>query len=143
MLSGWINSCKASHARCQVQESSWLPSRLLDVGPPDGSELPRLVEMLSANSQGDYAALSHMWGDMNVRPPLRTLVSNYDDMKIGIPIPGLPKNFVQAMIVTRKLGLRYLWIDSLCIIQDSSSDWKSEAATMHEVYKFAKVTIVA
>lgn len=134
-----------SHATCQIQGNSWLPARLLDVGPPDESELPRLVETSIASVEGEppYAALSHMWGDMSNRPPLRTLMSNYKDMKNGIPVSTLPKNLLQAMIVTRRLGLRYLWIDSLCIIQDSSSDWKAEAATMHEVYKYAEVTIVA
>lgn len=84
-----------------------------------------------------------MWGGATNRPPLRTLLSNYDGMKDGILISDLPKNFLQAMIITRRLGLQYVWIDSLCIIQDSSSDWKKEAATMHEVYKYAEVTIVA
>ncbi len=143
LLSNWITDCKSSHATCQVQESSWLPGRLLDVGPSDGAQLPRLVETSSDSVQGKYAALSHMWGDMSNRPPLRTFLSNYDNMQNGIPISSLPKNFVEAMIVTQRLGLRYLWIDSLCIVQDSSSDWEKEAATMHEVYKYAEVTIVA
>ncbi|KAF8865683.1 HET-domain-containing protein [Acephala macrosclerotiorum] len=144
LLSQWIRSCKSTHARCQVpSESLWIPTRLLDVGAKDGEELPRLIETSPSNVRGGYTALSHMWGGESNRPPLLTLMSNYDRMKDGIPISDLPKNFLQAMMITRKLGFRYVWIDSLCIIQDSSSDWKKEAVTMHEVYKYAEVTIVA
>jgi hypothetical protein len=101
---------------------------------------PRLVDN---GDYGPFAALSHMWGDMNHRPPLRTVQYNYEEMKAGIPIWKLSKNFADAMTVTRKLGLQYIWIDSLCIIQDIADDWKKEAVTMHAVYKYAVVTIVA
>jgi hypothetical protein len=84
-----------------------------------------------------------MWGDLSKIPPLRTLASRYEAMKSGIPVWELSMNFADTVAVARKLGLRYIWIDSLCIIQDSPSDWDREAATMHEVYKYAEVTIAA
>jgi hypothetical protein len=84
-----------------------------------------------------------MWGEMLHRPPLQAFHSNYEELKAGIPKSELPRNFLDAVSVTQKLGLQYIWIDSLCIIQDDPADWKKEATTMHEVYKWAKVTIVA
>ncbi len=56
---------------------------------------------------------------------------------------SMPQNFQDAVLVTRLLGLRYLWIDSLCIIQDSKSDWEIEGSKMDQVYKNAYVTLAA
>lgn len=141
MMSEWVNTCKATHELCRIDHSPWLPSRLLEVGQ-DGNVI-RLVETRSYDVRGPYAALSHMWGDMSREPPLRTLVSNYEDMKAGIASTNLPRNFQDAMTTAHFLGIQYVWIDSLCIIQDLSSDWEKEAATMHQVYKYAHLTIVA
>ncbi|PVH81422.1 hypothetical protein DL98DRAFT_349267, partial [Cadophora sp. DSE1049] len=132
--------CKDNHEKCKLESNTWLPSRLLDVGPRDGSQLPRLIETKESNDLGPYAALSHMWGSLI---PLRTIQGNYQELKSGIPMWKLSKNFAQAVVTTRQLKLRYLWIDSLCIIQDLASDWNKEAATMHKVYSHAEVTIVA
>lgn len=68
---------------------------------------------------------------------------NRSEIEQGIPIHKLSRNFADAVETCWCLGLRYLWIDSLCILQDSASDWKQQAQTMHLVYKYAKVTIVA
>jgi hypothetical protein len=117
-----------------------VPTRLLYVG---GSEDPRLVETAQEGVREPYAALSHMWGDSSQLPPLRTILAKYEDMKTRISMWMLSQNFTDAVIVTRQLGLRYIWIDSLCIIQDSAADWQKEAVMMHKVYRYAEVTIVA
>ncbi|KAM5349061.1 hypothetical protein ACJ41O_008884 [Fusarium nematophilum] len=91
----------------------------------------------------EFAALSHMWGDMTVSPPLRTFKSNLETMKKEIKLAELPLNFSHAIHVCIRLNIKYLWIDSLCIIQDSAEDWKYEAGLMHMVYQLALVTIVA
>lgn len=140
LVNNWIQECKSSHDKCRLEDTTWFPSRLLDVGQRDGSQLPRLIETTEPDVLGPYAALSHMWGR---QIPLRTLQGNYEEMKLAIPMWKLSKNFAQAVIATRELKLRYLWIDSLCIIQDLPSDWNKEAATMHKVYSHAEVTIVA
>lgn len=113
---------------------------MLHVG---GSEEPRLVETAQGAVQEPYAALSHMWGDSSRLPPLRTILAKYEDMKMGISMWMLSQNFADAVVVTRQLGLQYIWIDSLCIIQDSVTDWQKEAVMMHKVYRYAEVTIVA
>jgi Heterokaryon incompatibility protein (HET) len=107
---------------------------------------PRIVETetpYESNEPFRYAALSHMWGDVESAPPLRAIRSNYNDLKNGIPLGRLPRNFADAVETCRRLSIKYIWIDSLCIIQDSIDDWKTEAATMHLVYKNALITITA
>lgn len=140
LVSSWINECKDSHAKCRLDTGLWAPTRLLYVG---GSDNPRLVETSQEIFQKPYAALSHMWGDRSQLPPLRTILSKYEDMQKGIPMWMLSKNFADAVTVARQLGLQYIWIDSLCIIQDSLTDWQKEAVMMHKVYRYAEVTIVA
>lgn len=68
---------------------------------------------------------------------------NYDKMQAGIGFESLPALFQDAIVTTQKLGIQYLWIDSLCIIQDSEDDWQAESAKMGSVYRNAKVTIAA
>ncbi|OTB03586.1 hypothetical protein M426DRAFT_12307 [Hypoxylon sp. CI-4A] len=80
---------------------------------------------------------------MTTRPPLQTINSNYQQMKKLISAKSLPQNFLDAALVCTRLDIRYMWIDSLCIIQDSVADWRHEAAQMHLVYRNAKATIVA
>jgi Heterokaryon incompatibility protein (HET) len=84
-------------------------------------------------------ALSHCWGGST---PVMTTIANIDKFRNRIP-PPLPKTFADAVEVTRALGIQYLWIDSLCIIQDSPGDWSNEASLMASVYSSAYVTIAA
>lgn len=92
--------------------------------------------------RGQWVTLSHCWGSPN-QPPLTTTRSNLEDMKQSIPIEILPKTFREAVVVTKALGFRYLWIDSLCIIQDDKSDWEREAITMGLVYARSCLTLAA
>jgi hypothetical protein len=140
LVSKWVNDCKSSHSKCRLDDAPWVPSRLLHVG---GSEDPRLVETAQEGVKEPYAALSHMWGDSSQLPPLQTIMAKYEDMKTKISMWMLSQNFADAVIVTHQLGLQYIWIDSLCIIQDSATDWQKEAVMMHKVYRCAEVTIVA
>lgn len=64
-------------------------------------------------------------------------------MKCSIPWAALPTTYKDAIITTHKLGLQYIWIDSLCIIQDQLSDWEIEAKDMGRIYKNSEVTIAA
>ena len=61
----------------------------------------------------------------------------------SINMTDIPKTFQDAVLITRKLGYRYLWIDSLCIIQDSASDWQIESVKMADIYFNAVVNISA
>ncbi len=88
MILRWISHCKTTHAVCHLPYSStpWHPTRLLDVAPGDDSKLVCLVQSSNLRrNETMYAALSHMWGDAKVEPPLRTMEYNYDEMIQGIP----------------------------------------------------------
>lgn len=64
-------------------------------------------------------------------------------MRQEIPIASLPRTFQHAVIVASHLGLEYLWIDSLCIIQDSTQDWLQELGLMEDVYTNSICNIAA
>jgi hypothetical protein len=137
VILGWFNQCLAEHPLCQTRIQN-LPTRVLHVG--DERQEPHLYETRKEKAQ--YAALSHCWGDLQgVR--LTTTRKVLEDRKKSIPINTLPKSFFDAVLLTRALGIEYLWIDSLCIIQDDEDDWARESAHMAEVYQNAALTISA
>jgi len=84
--------------------------------------------------------LSHCWGGLI---PVTTSLSTLAARQRGLPLEELPATFQDAIFLTRRLGFRYLWIDSLCIIQDSPEDWALEAAKMHKIYAEASLNIAA
>jgi hypothetical protein len=94
----------------------------------------------SQGESGLYVALSHCWGKSKI--PV-TDTPNLPERKKGIQFQSLPKTFQDAIVVTRRLGYQYLWIDSLCIVQDSPSDWEREASLMGAYYGQAHLTLSA
>ncbi|OTB00252.1 hypothetical protein M426DRAFT_30105, partial [Hypoxylon sp. CI-4A] len=88
-----------------------------------------------------YVALSHCWGTK--LPECLTTRANIVDQKNNIPWSSLPKSFQEAVLFTRRLGIHYLWIDSLCIIQRDKEDWLREAGRMFHVYQNAFLTLAA
>lgn len=89
-----------------------------------------------------YVALSHCWGHPS-RQPLITTTASLQERKRHIPLSAVPPTFLDAILLTRKLGIDYLWIDSLCIIQDDLEDWAREGAQMSVVYQNATLTLSA
>ena len=132
-----LERCLELHPNC-VQPISHGPTRLIDVGSSYDDQV-RLVET-RPESYHAYIALSYCWGDGNV---VRTLFSNYEEFKKGIPTSTLPRTIQDAIIVTRNLGQRYLWVDALCIIQDSKSDWETVSANMGSIYRSSLLTLAA
>jgi len=135
-IKGWLEACTTSqgqgkHPRCTPPELSDLPSRVIDV------ELLRL-HCKEPDEKARYVALSHCWG---CQCPIQTTTENLDEHVLGLP--ALPPTFADAVAVTKALGIRYLWIDSLCIVQNSKEDWHAEVARMAEVYENAFFTISA
>ncbi|KAL9637458.1 MAG: hypothetical protein Q9204_001879 [Flavoplaca sp. TL-2023a] len=88
----------------------------------------------------EYLTLSHKWGGACI---LKLTKSNFESMLNGIVINDLPLTFQHAITITRNLGYHYLWIDSLCIIQDDPDDWAFESSTMSRVYSNSILTIAA
>jgi hypothetical protein len=99
-----------------------------------------LLHCAAPGEVGDYACLSHCWGSSQ---PLRTTLANVDQYQTALPQEKMPQTFQDAIAVTNKLGIQYLWVDSLCIIQDSEEEWQREAARMSEIYANSAVTIAA
>lgn len=130
----WLKNCAQSHS-CEVFSGSifdfgWYPKRLIDVTDPTS---PRLLETQFEPPSSHYATLSHCWG---INPDFVTLTTeNLAEFRSGITIDILPASFREAMIICHKLAVRYIWIDSLCILQDSQSDWLLHAAEMSSVYR--------
>jgi hypothetical protein len=87
-----------------------------------------------------YATLSHCWGKASFLQLTSSTLSTFRD---GISLESLPKTFVEAIWVARKMSIPYIWIDSLCIMQDSKSDWATEAASMEDVYSNSRLNIMA
>ncbi|KAF4446333.1 HET-domain-containing protein, partial [Fusarium austroafricanum] len=133
-----FETCINEHNACgPAQTSDWIPTRLLDVQLTRSTrDCVTLVERSDvqaamAYEQAKYLTLSHVWGSSM---PLCLTKHNYLDMKTGVPVDTLPGCFKDAVYIARKLHIRYLWIDSLCILQDSLQDWEREAMTMDRVY---------
>lgn len=117
-----------------------LPTRVLHIK----SITPELdIELLETKGmKGRYCALSHCWGP-KVKKPLRTLRENREQFSKRIPPDAIPKTFQDALIITKGIGIDYLWIDSLCIIQDDLDDWERESEVMGSLYEKATLMIAA
>lgn len=112
---------------------------MLDVGTVGDPQL-HLIETDLASDAQPYATLSHCWGQVEF---MKLKKDNFRDMVQSITISELPKTFRDAVVVTRRLGIPFLWIDSLCIIQDSPEDWATESSSMRSIYKNCLVNIAA
>ena len=91
-------------------------------------------------SQVQWATLSHCWG---LSRQGITISANIEDRQRKLELADLPILYTDAIEIVRKLGLQYVWIDSLCIIQDSNSDWSSESSKMDAYYNGAYLNIYA
>jgi hypothetical protein len=139
LVAQWLEECLKDHQKCCKDRKSKLPTRVLAIG--SYQQDPFLWDG-AGNGSGPYVALSHCWGD-DEHPPLTTTKGTFEARKRGISLAELPQTFRDAILLTRKLGFDYLWIDSLCIIQDDESDWIIQSAQMAGVYQGAILTISA
>ncbi|KAI1880380.1 hypothetical protein JX265_002001 [Neoarthrinium moseri] len=132
----WLQACQSNHPTCQVASPGPLPTRLIYIG---GSCL-KLCITEHIPQQSQYATLSHCWG---LRKFTTLTTGNLSSFLNEIPVDALTKTFKHAVQITRALGLEYIWIDSMCIMQDSAHDWKRESALMADVYGNAEINIAA
>ena len=112
-----IQECEDYHKDCPGAIIPALPTRILDLGTY--STDIKLVQ--SEGLCGKYAALSHCWGSPG-HPPTKTLSTNVEERMRRIKFGDLSTVFQEAVTATRSLGMQYIWIDALCIIQDSKAD---------------------
>jgi hypothetical protein len=143
----WVHKCLQDHEICQNEfipssQKSYLPLRLVDIAGAGSS--PGEVHIVSTatldpNAQVPYCALSHCWGG---KLDVKLTKQNMSSMK-KVHVHTLPKNFRDAIAITRQLGCQYLWIDSLNIVQDDFEEWDTQSTLMGLVYANAKCVISA
>lgn len=130
----WLDTRKNSHPRCSdlaLQESPLLPIRILDVNPQANPAKIRLHQS-QCEEKADYACLSYAWGGPQ---PMMLSKSSLQSFRDAIMVDQLPPRLKDAEYTTRALGLKFLWIDALCIIQDSEDDKAKELGRMHQYYR--------
>ncbi|KAJ4129772.1 hypothetical protein NW768_006741 [Fusarium equiseti] len=135
-----VSFIKTQLSKCQEDHPAWektetpLPTRAIYIGPSNS-----YIRLFDAKGMmARYVTLSHCWGG---EQPTTTTSSNLEALTSCIDFDTLPIVFQQAILVARELGVEYIWIDSLCIIQDSQSDWELESAKMCDYYENAYLTI--
>ncbi|PVH90959.1 HET-domain-containing protein, partial [Periconia macrospinosa] len=131
------------HLGCSYKSNAVLPTRVIDVGDRN-SDFLRLY-CSEKREKAEYIAFSHCWGGLEKEETEKfcTIRGNIGMRRQEFSIDVLPQIFKDAVTITRALGKRYLWIDSLCIIQDDKNDWDIESKKMEDVSSNAYCTIAA
>jgi hypothetical protein len=133
----WLSHCLSHDEKCGNTVSTYMPRRLLNLGLSTDNQDLILFE---PTKPVPYACLSYCWGpetDDVLKTTTRTLKTHYQ----GIRLSSLPKTIHDAVIFCRGLKLQYLWVDSLCIVQDDVRSWLVDSAQMHEIYSNALLTL--
>jgi hypothetical protein len=131
----WLKECCEAHVQCKPSVDKRIPTRLVHIEKNN----VRLVEG-DFGDRLDYATLSHSWGNIKFFMLKRR---NHNALKNHIPLEKLSQTFNDAIEVARELGFAYIWIDSLCIIQDDPQDWERESGLMSDVYRGSGLNIAA
>jgi hypothetical protein len=136
-ISKWLERC-VTHPRCGPPSESRLPTRVIEVSSAHSPRSSRLLSTKGLHSK--YAALSYCWGANQLGV---TTKANLDCRLLALDVKALSKTIQEAIVTTQRIGLRYLWVDAICIIQDSEEDKATEIQQMCDIYQKAHVTIVA
>ena len=139
LVKQWLESCRKSHPLCNgATNTEKFPTRLIDIARDE----PRLCLGVGLKGPIEYSTLSHCWGSPD--PSNVTLgKNNIGSFLHRIPLNALPKTFRDFIQINRFYGIQYVWIDSLCIVQDDEEDWKAESARMTNVYGEAVLNVAA
>lgn len=147
-ISAWLGDCMTSHSRCRSIATSLYgdakgvkPGRLLHIEKP--KDQPMRLNLQSTDKLENlppFVALSYCWGGNQT---FRCDESTVTEFMIEIPSGNLPATIRDAVTVCEQLGVQYLWVDSLCILQDNEIDKAIEIAKMPYIYGGAVFTIIA
>ena len=143
LIKEWLIECDDQHADCfnHLPPTKLSPTHLINVNALGHDQSTVVLEKIGLSDPfPKYAALSYIWGSTQ---PYMTTTRIYLSYQKGIPLASLGRCLQDAIWVTRKLNLSFLWIDALCIIQDSTSNKMQEIARMDSIYSFAYVTLSA
>ena len=133
-----LQKCDTEHKNCVLPPASvFSPTRLLDL-LSDSHQIEKVKLVQDTPRASPYVALSYCWGS---ELHLRTTKANLSVFLNGIPFSSLPLRFQDAIRMIQRLGIRYLWIDALCIVQDDVEDWETEAKQMGKIYACSYLTI--
>ncbi|KAI0446188.1 heterokaryon incompatibility protein-domain-containing protein [Xylaria telfairii] len=136
-LKGWLGECHFKHTTCRSFQIEYMPRRLLEVA---GSTERTRVRLCTDPPIAPYTTLSYCWGRDQQSKTTRERLEQY---RRDIPFRELSKTVQDAAKVTLGVGLKYLWVDALCIIQDDDEDKQEEISKMHLVYRGAFFTVAA
>ncbi|KAL8685044.1 MAG: hypothetical protein Q9218_008006 [Villophora microphyllina] len=146
-ITEWMGQCITTHEKClEIQTLAAtrdvLPKRLLDLSSAAKCGRVRLVPTATMPQDTLYITLSHCWGG---NCPTTLSVDNVRSFEDGVEMSILPRTFQDAIMITTKLSVQYLWIDALCIVQDSPDDteWRHEASIMGDIYANSSATLAA
>jgi hypothetical protein len=130
----WINNCATSHDQCALLEQKHMPTRLIQLSNHG-------ARLMSPTIPVRYAALTYCWGSstQSTKTTKTNVTARYDHLEP----PDFPQTLQDAIFVTQGLGLEYIWIDSICIVQDDQEEWSKEASTMVDIYSNAHVVLAA
>ena len=139
-MAKWINECDATHSACTISIGAGVPTRLIELSLGADRQPHLRLQDTNPSQCYRYVALSHCWSLSN---PLKTTRENLSQHRQRIPFESSSAVFRDAVELTWHLGLDYIWIDSLCIIQDDAADWEAESARMGVVYNNAFVVVAS
>ncbi|KAL2073917.1 hypothetical protein VTL71DRAFT_11243 [Oculimacula yallundae] len=148
----WLSQCKSNesgrHQECNRRDNDYMPTRLLDVRHAQKTSRLRLVcsklapEPLAEDKE--WMTLSHCWGQWGAREnPILVKANLQERCEAGLKVSELPQTFQDTLEIAGWFGINWLWIDCLCIIQDSKEDWLRESGMMSEIYQNAQINISA
>ncbi|KAK5655123.1 hypothetical protein OQA88_6022 [Cercophora sp. LCS_1] len=120
LIQKWLDNCRTNHKACNARPDDEMPTRVIDVGDTNNKPSVRLV---STEGMREH--------------------DTYNDMTQGVSITEVAKTHRELILLARSLGIRYVWIDALCIIQGDTADWERESRTMARVYGNAVLTVIA
>ena len=143
LASTWYERCKKDHLSCNFaqEEASILPYRILEIYRAEDGQLGVTLVNPPSGSRESYVALSYCWGGSPIITLTEALIKDFASS--NIPRGELPPTFRDAIALTHSVGIRYLWIDALCIVQDSQKDWEEQSSAMFDVFSRAFLVIGA
>jgi hypothetical protein len=142
LMKRWVSDCVLGHENCGKgrTERSYSPSRLIHFSMIEDYWQLHVAQEDGIPSSTDYVCLSYRWGHHD---QLTLNALTIKQFRQGLSISALPKTFQDAIRIARLLSVEYLWIDSLCIMQDSKEDWEVESTRMRAIYANSYCTVAA
>ncbi|KAI1429945.1 heterokaryon incompatibility protein-domain-containing protein [Xylaria sp. FL1777] len=137
-MASWLNDCQEHHPNCRTMLGE-MPTRLIEITDTSETVSLRLCRTKEVG-RVPFAALSYCWGG---EQPMKCLSSNIVSYGTTIPFEKQTQTIKDVIKVCQGIGLQYLWVDALCIIQDDPNDKYVEIAKMTSIYSIATVTIIA